>query len=481
MKKTIGLIAILVIFLTFPLSGSVQGDKEKINYENWLEEEVALLISQEEKEEFEKLNTAEEKDLFIELFWLKRDPSPGSRANELRDAWYRRLAYVTKTFTRGTQKGWRSDQGKVYMFFGAPPQTTATAPQKREVSMGGSQLEAAAQIWMYGPMPDLGLQSAFRITFRDYQFGYEFDQQTPQSIRRALEVFPSVIVLNPDIEELPTYKFYLGTDSLEGKLINDFIESGQQVSDIPLEWTPIFTRAMGGDTHVSFLVRVDPKKLDKKKLEEMIFFGRIKGEEESGEDFLSEVETEKGKENRLLAIFGLPAHPGKCSLYLGARGDIEETYSLYMSDLEVPDFSSQGLATSTIILSPEVSKSSGGKKEGEAFNPFEMGEFKATPRWGNIFSASEFLNVLFHVYNAQRDDNGSVDLSLEYFIMLEDGRGFRLNPQEVKQKVEEGEAVVGGTQVPLDPLKPGKYSFRIKVTDNILKRTIEKSTEFIVK
>jgi len=276
MKNTIGLIAILVIFLTFPLSGSVQEDKEKIDYQNWLEEEVALLISREETEEFEKLNTAEEKDLFIELFWLKRDPSPGSRANELRDAWYRRLAYVTKTYTRGTQKGWRSDQGKVYMFFGEPPQTTATAPQKRSDSMGGSQLEAAAQIWMYGPMPDLGLQSAFRITFRDYQFGYEFDQQTPQSIRRALEVFPSVIVLNPDIDELPTYKFHLATDSLEGKLINDFIESGQQVSDIPLEWSPIFTRAMGGDTHVSFLVRVDPKNLDKKKARRNDFFRKDK-------------------------------------------------------------------------------------------------------------------------------------------------------------------------------------------------------------
>ena len=58
--------------------------------------------------------------------------------------------------------------------------------------------------------------------------------------------------------------------------------------------------------------------------------------------------------------------------------------------------------------------------------------------------------------------------------------GYKLNPQTIRAKVEENQAVAGGTQVPLSPLKPGKYTFKIKITDKVANKTIDRATEFVV-
>jgi len=476
MKNAFGLLAILI--LLYPSATTEAGKKRKMDkYDHWLKEEVALLTTQEEKAEFIKIKTDEEKDKFIEIFWAKRDPSTATKENDFKDIWYERLKYVNKTFTRGTKKSWRSDMGKVYMFFGPPSQTTSTPPRTRREPMGGSQMEPATQIWIYQPMSDLGLTSSFRVVFREYQYGYDLDHQTPQSILRAIEIFPRVVIFNLDIKELPRYRFFLDNNSFEGKLINDFMTTRKEVKEISLEWKPIFARALNRDTHVSFLIQIDTQKFDRKKFKDMTFFGKIKGEGEAEEDFLKSVKTEKAKADKLLATFGLPAKPGKSVLYLGARGSDKENYSLLKSELDVPNFWNDELGTSSLILSHEVVSASKSER-GEEFSPYIVGQFKATPRWSNIFKQSEFLSVLFHIYNA-RLDNDAVSLKVEYFITSAEV-AYKLNPQEIKEKVEPGKTLAGGTEVSLSSLKPGKYTFKIKVTDRNANKSIDKTADFTV-
>ena len=56
----------------------------------WLEE-VAALISDDERDAFEAIDETYRRDAFIESFWRVRDPHPESSHNELRDAWETRL------------------------------------------------------------------------------------------------------------------------------------------------------------------------------------------------------------------------------------------------------------------------------------------------------------------------------------------------------------------------------------------------------
>ena len=51
---------------------NVKTEKSKI-FQKWLNEDVSYIISPEEKAAFEKLATDEEREQFIEQFWLRRD------------------------------------------------------------------------------------------------------------------------------------------------------------------------------------------------------------------------------------------------------------------------------------------------------------------------------------------------------------------------------------------------------------------------
>src|SRR5687768_7557164 len=57
---------------------------------------------------------------FIDLFWAKRDPSPGTPINEFRDEFDARVKYADDNFTRQRTKGSMSDRGKVLIIMGAP-------------------------------------------------------------------------------------------------------------------------------------------------------------------------------------------------------------------------------------------------------------------------------------------------------------------------------------------------------------------------
>jgi hypothetical protein len=300
---------------------------------------------------------------------------------------------------------------------------------------------------------------------------------TPQTIRHAMEIFPSVVVFNPDLKELPMYKYTLDENSAEGKMIKDFITTGQEAKQLALEWSPIYTRATGGSTYISLLVQIDPQSIDRKKLKEVTFFGRVQGEGEEVQDFIKTVRVEQEKVDKLVLVFGFPAKPGKSVLYLGAEDKDKENHTLVKSDLDVQNFWNDELNTSSLILSSEVVSKPREDAKAE-FSPYVTSDYKATPRWGNTFKPSEFLSVLFHIYNAKTQD-GAVDLAIDYFIISQEV-GYKLNPQTIKTKIEENKTVAGGTEVPLSPLKPGKYTFKIKVTDKVANKTIEKTTAFVV-
>jgi GWxTD domain-containing protein len=56
--------------------------------------------------------------LFTET-WKKRDPTPGSEINELKEEYFRRVRYSNANFAV-FQDGWKSDRGMIYIIFGPP-------------------------------------------------------------------------------------------------------------------------------------------------------------------------------------------------------------------------------------------------------------------------------------------------------------------------------------------------------------------------
>ena len=108
-----------------------RSDKEKIAsqrnlrieihgaYKTWLDQDVSYIISDEERKAFKTLSNDEERDAFIENFWLRRNPNPDSPENEFREEHYRRIAYANEHYAAG-KPGWKTDRGHIYISFGAP-------------------------------------------------------------------------------------------------------------------------------------------------------------------------------------------------------------------------------------------------------------------------------------------------------------------------------------------------------------------------
>jgi len=68
---------------------------------------------------FRRLQTNDERQKFIEQFWLRRDPTPGTETNEMKEENYRRIAYATDRFSVGIP-GWQTDRGMIYIRYGPP-------------------------------------------------------------------------------------------------------------------------------------------------------------------------------------------------------------------------------------------------------------------------------------------------------------------------------------------------------------------------
>jgi GWxTD domain-containing protein len=88
-------------------------------YRKWLLEDVAYIITDQERTAFVALTSDAEREDFIQQFWERRDPTPGTQENEFRDEHYRRIAYTNEHFSAGVA-GWKTDRGRTYIVYGPP-------------------------------------------------------------------------------------------------------------------------------------------------------------------------------------------------------------------------------------------------------------------------------------------------------------------------------------------------------------------------
>ena len=116
-------------------------------YNKWLTEDVAYIITDQECAAFKSLTTDEEREQFIEQFWLRRDPTPGTVENEFKEEHYRRIAYANEHFASSIP-GWKTDRGRIYIIYG-PPDEIESHPA------GGASTYASQQ-WRYRLISGVG-------------------------------------------------------------------------------------------------------------------------------------------------------------------------------------------------------------------------------------------------------------------------------------------------------------------------------------
>jgi GWxTD domain-containing protein len=104
---------------------------------------VGYIITREERKIFLDLPETG-KDAFIEEFWKRRDPEPGTERNEYKVEYEGRLEKAGALFRGEGRPGWLTDRGRIYVLFG-PPSERLTYP------MDASGY--CREVWYYGAFP----------------------------------------------------------------------------------------------------------------------------------------------------------------------------------------------------------------------------------------------------------------------------------------------------------------------------------------
>lgn len=188
-------------------------------YREWREGPVQWIMTSDDQRAWKAVKTDEEASAFIDLFWARRDPTPGSVINDFRNEFDARVKWADENFidrrTVGRKLiGSMSDRGRVYILLGNPSnnegadgRTTAQAGGGSAGDPTGNRVMGNRDIWIWEgedarkfDMPrievvfieDPGTRRVQRDPSRP-----DFGRAAPIAVRKA--------VVNPDMTELPEW------------------------------------------------------------------------------------------------------------------------------------------------------------------------------------------------------------------------------------------------------------------------------------
>jgi GWxTD domain-containing protein len=116
--------------------------------EAWGKGPAQWLMTRDEEQAWSRLQSDAEANGFIDLFWARRDPTPGTERNEFKEDFEQRVASADRQFRTDRKRGAMSDMGRVYIVLG-PPLQALSSPEKL-YQRNRSRRWRSAQ-WVYDP------------------------------------------------------------------------------------------------------------------------------------------------------------------------------------------------------------------------------------------------------------------------------------------------------------------------------------------
>jgi len=165
-------------------------------------------------------------------------------------------------------------------------------------------------------------------------------------------------------------------------------------------------------------------------------------------------------------------------------------FGVLRHDLMVPDFTSNDLATSSVIIAKQVEQVNAPPSDQES-NPYVFGPMKITPSVDGKFTKKDELSVIFWIYGAQAAATGKPDVTIDFNFhqKLAEGEKYfnktapqQLNAQTLPPEfsVAAGHQLPGSLVVPLSSFPAGDYRLEIKVTDKPSGKTVTQNVNFSV-
>ena len=495
-------------------------------YRQWLTEDVTYIISPEERNAFLQLDTNEEREQFIEQFWLRRSSNPDLPENDFKEEHYRRIAYANEHFASGIP-GWKTDRGRMYIMWGPADEveshpTGGTYDRPMEEG-GGSTSTYPWETWRWRYLEGIG--ENIILEFVDPSGSGEYHLTMDPSEKDALLHVPgaglSLLESMGMASKTDRFTRSDGTNlprSMGGEpaSMNEFnrLELYAKVNKPPevkfkdleavvtsrivrdqvhFHWRTDYLKVTNDTVLVPVTVQVPNSQLSfqaKDGIHSAVLniFGRVTTltgrvvqtfEDSVSRDF---PDTLFQQSLKLQSIYqkAVPLRPGLYRLDLVIKDVQSGNIGVVNARLAVPRYEDEKLQTSSLILA-DGNKLEHVPSKQIGTGQFVLGSTKVVPRLEGDFTTADKLGIYMQVYNLKPDEKThKSSATFQYTVKKgnEQIMQFKETSAEMKQT---GDQITIERLLPLATLTPGKYTLEINATDTLSNQTISRTAEFTVK
>ena len=497
-------------------------------FKKWIEQDVSYIITDEERDVFKNLQNDEEREQFIEQFWLRRNPDPESFDNDYREEHYRRIAYANQHFASGIP-GWKADRGRTYIMWGPPDEIEAHPSgghYERPIEEGGGSTSTFPfEVWRYRYIEGVGQN--IELEFVDPTLTGEYRLTMDPSEKDALLHIPGAglslmeqmglsskvdrftrtdgthlpqrftdsspgghtmgkgnqfdrLALLANIQKAPPIKF---------KDLEEVIVTNIRYNSLPFQARMDFVKVTEDTVLAGVTVSLRNQDLtfeNNTGVEQAVvnIFGRVstltRRVVQTFEDTMSldipESLLQQTLEKPSVYWKSLPLWPGLYRLSLALKDINSGNVGTLQLRMEVPRFVEDQLSTSSLILADLIEKVPS-KKIG--IGQFVFGSTKVRPAVTESFVRDQKLGIYLQVYNLKPDASGHKPAATIEYSLLKDNKPVLEFAEDAAKLPEASPSqVIVEKTMPLDSLEPGRYTMQVKVTDKITKKSVAPSAEF---
>jgi len=493
-------------------------------YRTWLNEDTVYIITPEERSAFLQLETNEEREQFIEQFWLRRSSNPDLPENDFKEEHYRRIAYANEHFASGIP-GWKTDRGRIYIIWGKPDEIeshpTGGTYDRPMAEGGGSTSTYPWETWRYRYLE--GIQENVILEFVDPSGTGEYHLTMDPSEKDALTHVPGAGLsllesmgmaskadrfTRSDGTTLPTamggqpasmneftrlelYAKVQRPPQVKYKDLEAIVTSRMVRDQLRFNYRTDFLKVTSDTVLVPVTIQVPNNQLQFKLKEgvhsaELNIFGRVSTltgrvvqtfEDSVMKDYPDSLFQLSVKQ---MSIYqkALPLRPGLYRLDLVVKDVDSGNVGAVNTRLAVPRYDEEKLEASTLILADQIEHVPA-KQVGTG--QFVLGSSKVRPRMNGDFTTADKLGIYLQVYNLKSDEKThKSSAAFTYTVKKGDQQmmQFKETSEDMKQT---GDQVTIERLLPLATLAPGKYTLEVSATDKLAQATISRSADFSIK
>lgn len=495
-------------------------------YRKWLNEDVGYIITDEERQAFKRLATDDEKQQFIEQFWLRRDPTPDSSENEYKEEHYRRIAYANERYASGIP-GWKTDRGRIYITFG-PPAEIESHPSggtyERPIEEGGGTTSTYPfEKWRYRWIEGIG--NDVQIEFVDPTMTGEYRMTMDPSEKDALLYVPNAGLTMMEqmgmsskadrfnrtdgtrlgtgnqplpmrmnqFERLQQFAMLQKPPQIKFKDLEAAVNSTIRYNLLPMKARADFMRITNSSVMTNVTLQFDRRELqfsDKEGVSRAIvnIYARITSMTRRPVNIFEDTVTIEAPTQMLgdyvkgMSVYqkSIPLAPGMYRLNVVAKDVVSGNMNNYEMALQVPHFEEEKLASSTVILADLIEKV---PTRSIGTGQFVIGSSKVRPRLSDAFKRDEKMGIYVQLYNFQPDEKTQKPSgTIEYEVVKRGDNSKVFEFTEDVGTIENASAtqVTVEKVLPLASLEPGQYTLKMKVTDKNRNSTLTQAAQFTV-